>query len=95
MSDLFELTPVQREQLGKSTRTQDWHRRALERRAKMHARHGHGPEGQTCTGCVHLIRHYTGGTRSFLKCDLQAVSRSEASDWRAKWPACGAYRAKA
>lgn len=32
------------------------------------------------------------GASSFLKCKLAGVTSSEASDWRAKWPACGAWR---
>ena len=63
--------------------------RALEQKrlGKMHGLHGHGPEGQTCKGCVHLLR---GG---YLKCELYGVTSCESSDWRAKWPACGKFKA--
>jgi hypothetical protein len=69
VSTLFELTPVQAAALGKSQRTQDWSRRAALRRAAMQLRYGKGPEGQTCKGCVHLIRRSYTGCKSFLKCD--------------------------
>jgi hypothetical protein len=55
VSTLFELTPVQAAALGKSKRTQAWHRRAALRRAAMQVRYGKGPEGQTCKDCVSLI----------------------------------------
>lgn len=91
MTDLFELTPTMMAALAPSTRTQAWHRRARERQGKMRLRYGAGPEGQCCRGCVHLI-HVSPGARAFLKCNLSSRSHSEASDWRAKWPACGAYQ---
>lgn len=66
--------------------------RASERRrlATMHGKHGHGPDGQTCKSCAFLKRHAGAGS-SWLKCRRYGVTRSEASDWRAKWPACGAF----
>lgn len=74
----------------RSPRTQAWHRRAAERLSTMHRRFGTGPDGQTCKGCVHLVQ-YTPGGKSFLKCDLAGVSRSESTDWRAKWQSCGRF----
>jgi hypothetical protein len=46
------------------------------------------PELGTCGECKHCIRRQYGG--SYLKCELHrlGMSHSEASDIRAKWPAC-------
>lgn len=61
----------------------------------MHAKHGHGPEGQACRDCAHLI-HKSGwrgnGGKSFLKCELYARDGYEGTDWRARWPACGQFK---
>lgn len=76
--------------VGPSKRAQDWNRLAAGRLAKMHQRYGRGPEGVTCKDCVFLERHRPGRT-SFLKCRRAGVSASNATDWRAKWSACGAY----
>jgi len=67
--------------------------RALEqqRLGKMHGLHGHGPEGQTCKNCDHLLRSRFHDSK-YLKCELYGVTRCESSDWRAKWPACGKFQ---
>jgi hypothetical protein len=74
------LTPDTR-----SKRTQAWHRNAAHRLGKMHGAYGKDAEGRSCSGCVHLTND--GGR--WLKCKLAGVSSSDATDWRAKWPACG------
>jgi hypothetical protein len=74
-----------------STRTEHARRSAVRRLAKMHTLYGHGPEGQTCRDCINLVRtkpHDTG----YFKCRLYGFSRSEASDWRQKWAACGRFQ---
>lgn len=55
---------------------------------QMHEAYGK-TEGVTCKTCVHLIRYQMGA--SWLKCELARQSSSAATDWRAKWPACGKY----
>ena len=57
--------------------------------AKMAARFGRGPEGATCGGCQHL--QAAGYRRTYFKCGRYGVSMSAATDWRKKWPACGAF----
>jgi hypothetical protein len=89
MTDLFGHPELNR---PKSKRADARRRLEAARVAKMHAIHGNGPAGQTCKGCIDLIR-VKPGANSFLKCGLYGLSASEASDWRAKWPACGKYRA--
>ena len=76
-------------ELNRPKRTADGRARLV----KMHTKYGQDAGGRTCKGCVHLVR-YTPGARSFLKCELAGVSSSEASDWRAKWLACGLYAAR-
>ena len=71
---------------------------ALDGRPKQHAtmvaRHGRGPEGATCGDCYHLDRddHQAG---TYFKCALYGHSHGAGTDWRKKWPACGAYDADA
>jgi len=92
MSDrLFDLEPVIACQVSARQLTE--RRRAIARIQNMHARHGHGPDGVTCGDCVHLVRR-RGGTRSYLKCERYGITRSDASDWRKRWPACGAVKSE-
>ena len=49
-------------------------------------RPGAGPTGKTCRDCLHLVRHL-----KYLKCDLVRPTASEATDIRAKTPACQFY----
>lgn len=64
---------------------------------KLHAAmiraNGQGPADTTCKGCRHLIRS-GGHSKSFLKCNLTLMTNGAASDWRAKWLACGRYETK-
>lgn len=46
-------------------------------------------EGQKCKNCIHLIRK--SWDKVYLKCGLARQSNSMATDWRAKWPACGKF----
>jgi len=71
---------------------------AMRRRARAHQRqqsmvlkYGTGPPDTQCRSCQHLI---CGGRIRFFKCALYGDSASEATDWRKKWPACGAYQPK-
>ena len=80
---MYDLTaPPARETRGQAeTRRKRAHLQA------MHARHGVAADGVCCRSCSHLIRVQHGGTVA-LKCRSFGVSRSEATDWRMKWPAC-------
>lgn len=78
---------------GFSARTAAWRRNAEARVATMHRRYG-TTDGETCEGCRHLTsQHHAAG--SFRKCEQAHVSRSDATDWRGWWPACGAKEAQA
>ena len=55
----------------------------------MHRRFG-PHEGAQCRDCCHLISGDYRGKR-YHKCKLYGISHSEATDWRLKYPACGAY----
>lgn len=59
---------------------------------KMHAEHGHGPAGETCRHCEHLMGNRMRSGRVFLKCERYNAGGYESTDWRAKWPACGAFK---
>jgi hypothetical protein len=94
MDDLQKSQPVSAPTRSSvSARTAVWHRRAAERVAKMHQRFGSAPEGTKCQGCASFVArgHHDGTHR---KCVKAGVSCSEATDWRGKWPACGAFEAK-
>lgn len=55
----------------------------------MHKRFGKD-EAHKCRDCCHLISgDYRG--RRYHKCNLYGMSRSEATDWRLSYAACGAY----
>ena len=47
-------------------------------------------EGHTCALCTHLKHHWY-HDKSYYKCEVYGDSSSEATDWRKKWTACGAY----
>lgn len=95
---LFDIQPLIFGKPATSTRTgKPLSKRTLAQRASarrrlglMHARHGHGPDGQTCKNCRYLTRIRYANT--YLKCSRYNVSSSEATDWRARWPACGAFK---
>lgn len=55
--------------------------------------YGPGPAGATCATCARLI-HNDNPRRGYLKCTLRGVNRSERTDHRAGWPACGRYGRK-
>lgn len=58
----------------------------------LRAKYGAGPEGQTCKGCVHLLKiHYH--DQRYLKCDMRRLTHGSASDHRARWLACGKFEA--
>lgn len=47
-------------------------------------------EGRSCRECCHLlVGEYH--SRTYRKCEVYGVSRSEATDWAQKWPACGQF----
>ena len=54
---------------------------------------GHGPEGAVCGTCVHLRRRTY--VKTYFKCERYGVTRGAATDWRARWRACGLWRARA
>ena len=65
-------------------------RLALKRSLALVARYGSGPEGARCGTCAHF-RKFDYHDQRYAKCDLYGISHSEATDWRAKWAACGKY----
>lgn len=88
--DVLELTPPR----ALSKRAQAARRKATARLVKMHGRYGHGEPGVKCGGCAHLVSGGGGSDRTFWKYELYGNTRSEASDWRKRWPACGQYRSE-
>lgn len=57
----------------------------------MWQKHGPGPEGKTCKGCIRLRGHRTAGGRTYYKCLVYGVSSGPGTDWRLRWPACGLF----
>lgn len=55
----------------------------------MHAEYG--TRHNICKYCPHFRRYLMPGGRAVLKCRAYGVTRSEATDWRANWPACGMF----
>jgi len=58
---------------------------------EMHHLHGRAPT-QQCRTCAYLIRYHKAGRVQYKKCNQARVSHSTATDWRAKWPACGLWQ---
>lgn len=50
---------------------------------------GRGEPDTKCATCEHLVS-YT-ANRKWYKCECYGETRSEASDWRLKYPSCGLY----
>jgi len=46
---------------------------------------------RTCGSCRHL-HTFEGNTKCYFKCMQYGVSKSEATDWRKKWAACGLFQ---
>ncbi len=46
-------------------------------------------EGAYCQTCVHLVRREF--SKTYFKCGLTKMTGGPATDWRAKWSACGRY----
>ena len=81
---LFDLEPVLIRKI--TPRSLVERRRALARTTKMRGVYGAGPSGARCGSCEQLL------TRGrYFKCAMFGDTRSEASDWRKRWPACGRY----
>lgn len=58
--------------------------------ALMWEKFGPGPGGRKCKDCVRCgFVQYPG--RRFYKCSFYGNGASEATDWRANWPACGIF----
>lgn len=53
---------------------------------KMHFLYGETP-GEKCRDCCHLI----GGVNEYRKCEIYGTSRSQSTDWRLSWDACGIW----
>ena len=49
----------------------------------------HKTPGRYCGECKHFLRFLRGG--SWSKCELTQMSASKATDWRARWEACGKF----
>ena len=57
----------------------------------MHTLYGVTPN-RTCAHCVHLRRYHQGAT--WFKCARANHTAGAATDWRARWPACGLFEAR-
>jgi len=52
-------------------------------------------EGKTCRRCKNLLDNGHGGhSHRYYKCDLQRLTNGPATDWRARWLACGKFEDK-
>ena len=59
---------------------------------KIEAMHEeYGRTSNLCNDCPHFRRYMMPSRRTVLKCRAYGVTRSEATDWRANWQACGLF----
>lgn len=67
---------------------------AKPRKSGHFAAPGTGPKGETCGGCMHLVRVQL-SSKVVFKCELarQCWTHGPGSDIRCKDPACGGWRA--
>lgn len=56
--------------------------------AAMHRRYGRDDK-HLCKDCNHLICREYG--RRYYKCEMYGLSKSDATDWRVSYQACGMY----
>lgn len=56
---------------------------------QMHLRYGKCADKQ-CGNCQHYVR-YKASSRRWAKCNLTRQSASEATDWHARYEACGRF----
>ena len=52
---------------------------------QMRLMHG-ANDAHKCGDCAHLLQR-----RNYRKCSLTRQTRGAATDWRARWPACGKF----
>ena len=55
----------------------------------MHEAYGTSPN--LCKYCEHFWVHIMPSGRRYFKCHAYGESRSEATEWRANWTACGLF----
>jgi len=55
----------------------------------MHLRWGTTP-GAVCRDCTHFLRKRE-ATKVYFKCEKYGVTSGAATDWRARWNACGLW----
>lgn len=58
--------------------------------ADMHRVYGRD-DAHTCGACIQF-EHLRSGNSTFAKCRLARRSASRATDWAARWPACGKFQ---
>ena len=55
----------------------------------MHQLFGSGNPSDKCGTCDHLVSYKQ--SRTWYKCEVYGDTRSEATDWRLKYPSCALY----
>ena len=62
---------------------------SAEKIAFMHHYFGEDDAGRRCRDCIYFERWLVGDTKIVRKCRVYGISHSEATDWKASFPACG------
>lgn len=77
------MVPLRDDVLGLPYRIQD-----------LHHLHGPGPTKAICKHCNLLLSSYGHTAKTYYKCTLSKMTHGPGTDWRVRWPACGAFETK-
>ena len=86
MKDLFGKEVIIRESDDKQKKE----RIAMHQYRQLISIYGKNPE-KTCKQCKFCERHQA-GSKTVYKCAHAKQSRSQATDWNSRWPACGLFQ---
>lgn len=92
MKLVFGILPEKEKRERKKARKIPVEEREFKQIGKMHRIYG-VTEGETCKRCTYFI-HVRPGQNTYRKCRVFGITGGPATDWKARYPACGKFEAK-